>query len=290
MHPIKTYDHVNAKDHSLNFSISRMEDIYDKRSGMQDDPHRHDFYTVVIVKEAKGEHVIDFNAYSLNANQAYFITPGQVHQIKEEQKSFGFAITFSSDFLSHNYIPQEFINNLNLFEDFGNTPPLTLNDDDLQTISRYAEELISVYQSDIKLKYEALGPWLKLILIQCNNICDRSTQRHINQDPAHSLLHRYKLLIDQKHTAWHGVAEYAQELNVTADHLNRVVKSLTGKTAKEHIQSSLIVAAKRLIYFSSMTTKELAFALGFSEPANFSAFFKKCTSLSPSEFKTQAAN
>ncbi len=87
----------------------------------------------------------------------------------------------------------------------------------------------------------------------------------------------------QKYSEWHLTTDYATELNVTPDYLNRVIKSLTGKTAKEFIQARIITEAKRLLYFSEMSAKEIGYNLGFSEPANFSAFFKKNTGFSPSK-------
>jgi len=60
-----------------------------------------------------------------------------------------------------------------------------------------------------------------------------------------------------------------------------------GKTAKEYIQSRIIVGAKRMLYFSDSSIKEIAFELGFQEPSNFNAFFKKCTGLSPGEFRNK---
>jgi AraC-like DNA-binding protein len=61
----------------------------------------------------------------------------------------------------------------------------------------------------------------------------------------------------------------------------------TGKTAKEHIQARIALEAKRLLHFSDLSVKEIGFQLGFPEPANFSAFFKKCTGSSPSNFKSK---
>ncbi|VAX18427.1 Transcriptional regulator, AraC family [hydrothermal vent metagenome] len=84
---------------------------------------------------------------------------------------------------------------------------------------------------------------------------------------------------------WHATSDYAKELFVTPDHLNRIVKLLTGKTTKEFIQSRISVEAKRMFYLSNLSIKEIGYKLGFSEPANFSAFFKKCTGKSPSTFK-----
>ncbi|MBL4708824.1 MAG: helix-turn-helix domain-containing protein, partial [Flavobacteriales bacterium] len=54
--------------------------------------------------------------------------------------------------------------------------------------------------------------------------------------------------------------------------------------AKEYIQSRIITEAKRLLYFSKLSNKQIGYELGFGEPANFSAFFKKCTGFSPSNF------
>ena len=75
-------------------------------------------------------------------------------------------------------------------------------------------------------------------------------------------------------------------MGVSSDHLSRVVKSLTGKTAKDFIQSKLIVESKRLLYFTDLSTKEIAYDLGFSESSNFSQFFKNQTGVSPSEFSS----
>ena len=91
--------------------------------------------------------------------------------------------------------------------------------------------------------------------------------------------------METHYKTWHATSQYANELNITPDHLNRSIKSLIGKTAKEYIQARITIAAKRMLYFSDLSTKEIAYDLGFSEPANFSNFFKKCTGISPSEFK-----
>ncbi len=60
-----------------------------------------------------------------------------------------------------------------------------------------------------------------------------------------------------------------------------------GKTSKELIQSRISIEAKRMLYFSDLSIKEIGYELGFSEPANFSAFFKNCTGMSPSTFRNK---
>lgn len=289
MDNVKTYDHVNREDGTLSFGISRMEDIYVKHEGKPDSPHRHDFYTVLIVKKARGSHIIDFKTYPLDPHCVFFIAPGQVHQIIEEVRSIGFSIVFSTEFLIRNNIPVSFIENLNLFRDFGESPPLRLNEQEMQEIYAYAGEIYGLHHSETAFKYEAIGSWLKLILIKCNNVCSLPGNNDQIMDNGHSVLYQFKALINEHYQEWHGTNEYAEKLNISADYLNRLVKTQTGKTAKEHIQSRITVAAKRLLCFTALTNKEIGYELGFSEPANFSAFFKNCTGTSPSVFRNEHA-
>ena len=282
MDQVKTYTKVNRNNPSLTFGISRIESIFEQRNGEPDLPHRHDYYTVILTRKANGKHFVDFQEYDFLGNQLYFIAPGQVHQIIENEQSFGYVIVFSVDFLVENNIPIDFIENLRLFNIFEKNPPLQLNEQELSNLERYFEEIFQIFHhTEMEYKDEALGSLLKLMLISCNNICSLPKRE---KNDKNSILSNFKVLINQFFKKWHTTTEYANELIISSDYLNRIVKAQTGKTAKEHIQSRIIVEAKRLLYFSEMSTKEIGFELGFSEPANFSSFFKSHVGLSPSKF------
>ena len=282
MDQVKTYSKVNRKNPSLTFGISKIETIFEQRKGVPDLPHRHDYYTVILTRKANGKHFVDFQEYEFSGNQLYFIAPGQVHQIIENEQSFGYVIVFSVDFLVKNNIPIDFIENLRLFNIFEKNPPLHLNEHELSNLHRYFEEIFQIFHdTEMEYKDEALGALLKLMLISCNNICSLPKREKNNKN---SILSNFKILINEFFKKWHSTTEYANELSISSDYLNRIVKAQTGKTAKEHIQSRIIVEAKRLLYFTEMTTKEIGFELGFSEPANFSSFFKSHVGVSPSKF------
>lgn len=286
MDPVKTYHDINKADDSLSFGISKMEDIYQKRKGRPDVPHRHDYYTILVVKEAEGSHIVDFTTHVLGNNQVYFISPGQVHQLTENKPTVGYSIVFSTHFLALNHILVDFIEDINLFNDFSNTPPLQVGSKEMELLTSYSEEMLRLNTGDSAYKYDAIGALLKLLLISCHNLCSLNQLDTQTMEVGANLVRNFKQLVNQQYKTWHHAAAYAEALHITPDHLNRVVKSLTGKTAKEHIQSRLTTAAKRLLFFSSLSNKEIAFELGFSEPANFSAFFKSCTGMSPRGFKS----
>lgn len=282
MHSLKTYQNVNKEDEKLSFSISKMEDIHERRKGVVDEPHRHNFYTVLIVQKAKGEHKIDFNSYPLQDQQIYFVSPGQVHQVIEHERSIGFAMTFSTDFLIKNAISQEFISDLNLFENYGQSPPLEPNEQIFKKVVQYASEIDELFKSQQNNKLLSIGSFLKLILIQCSNIC---TLQSAEAEAQTHIIRHFKAAVDQHYHQEHSTTFYSNLLNISPDHLSRSVKDKLGTTAKDYIQARVLTEAKRLLLFTDLTTKEVGYEIGFSEPANFSAFFKKYTQTSPSNFK-----
>ena len=285
MNTVKTYQKVNSEKINVSFGISKMEDIYTRRNGAADEPHRHNYYTVLIVKQAKGLHKIDFNTYQLSNKQIFFVAPGQVHQIVETEKSIGFSITFSNLFLIENSVPLSFIESLNLFQNYGQSPPLLPNKEQFDAIENYSNQIFNLSKSDAKMKCLSIGAFLKLLLIECNNICAINPIESDVDTTGDNLIRAFKKGVENNFKKEHSTTYYANELYITPDHLNRTFKAKTGKTAKEYIQARIITEAKRLLYFTDLPTKKIGYELGFGEPANFSAFFKKHTQLAPSIFK-----
>jgi len=186
--------------------------------------------------------------------------------------------------VQHN-IPTSFIHDINLFADYGASPPLHLPQDTFNKICNFCEEIIAMQNTYHKYSSDAISAYLKLILITCHQSNAQKSIKHNEMEAGETLLRNFKKLVDHNYKHWHSVKDYGNALYVSADHLNKVVKSLIGKTAKEYIQNRLIIAAKRLLFHTNSSTKEIAFELGFNEPAHFSHFFKKCTSHSPTAFR-----
>lgn len=80
-------------------------------------------------------------------------------------------------------------------------------------------------------------------------------------------------------------AEYATVLNITPAYLNEVVKAVTGNPVSYWIHQEIILEAKRALFYTESTVKEIAHLIGFSDPAYFIRLFKKLTGASPLQFR-----
>lgn len=290
MRQIKEYDTVHRTVRDLSFRISRMEDMWEQRNGAADSPHRHSFYTVLLLVDAEGIHNIDYHRYPLASNSLFFVSPGQVHQVVEEKKSTGFVLLFSSDFLVSNNIELRFIENLHLFRNYGDTPPLLLTHEQLKILSGYCEDILVMNESTMNYKAQGIASTLKLFLIHATNWASSAPDVSEAMESGGELVRRFRELVEQNFHQWHNIAPYAKEIGISADHLNRTLKMLVNKTAKEFIQTRIAVESQRLLMFSPLSTKEISYALGFSEPGNFSAFFKKRVGVPPATYKKTHQN
>lgn len=269
----------------LDFRLQKMDVIYDQTQGAIDVAHRHDYFTVLIIDQAIGVHIIDYNSFDFSTQEVHFVSPGQVHQVALTAKPHGSVITFTKDFLLKNNIPISFISNINLFQNFGNTPPLQLDEVSFDKLTTLLDEMNTCLNGNMNYGSRAVGALLQLFLIYCSN-STKLNKAQINEDNSGiCILRDFKDLVEEKFNDWHKVKDYASEIHISPKHLSQTVKNLTGKVAKDHIQDRIILEAKRLLMHTAMSIKEIAYNVGFEEPLHFSSFFKKNTGLSPSVFR-----
>lgn len=82
-----------------------------------------------------------------------------------------------------------------------------------------------------------------------------------------------------------SISEYARQLSVTSNHLNKAIKSTTGVSASNLLSKIKLIEAKYLLMMSNITITEVAIKLGFEDTSYFSRYFKKHEELTPSEFR-----
>jgi len=284
--PTQELTHRNEK---VFFAFRTMEENHERTGGKPDVPHRHDFYTIILVKNATGKHFVDYVEYQIKPNIIFFVNPEQVHQVVVEGDiPSGDIIMFNSDFLMRYSIDEDFIFNLGLFSCGTGTPPLLIPDGGMNKLIALSNEISDAFTNDEPYKFEVIAAFVKLFLIECNKYAVPSQNLNPqNLQSGRPLIKNFRELLDKHYSDWHKVSDYANALNITSDYLNNVLKSNLGKTAKEMIFQRIILETKRLGLHTELTSKEIAYRLGFDDPSHFSKFFKNETGESFSEFKVQ---
>jgi len=283
---IKTYELINDHGQQVEFILKDMGRLYEETAGKPDRPHRHDYFTILLIDKAEGKHIIDFKAYQLFDHSLYFIHPGQVHQFIASEKPEGWIVNFSNLFLVQHGISNQMIDNVYLYKKHGESPPLPVPEGQFEIYRDLIRQIQHYNNLQLEYKKDALGALLKLLLIQSNNHCSLNKDGNLQSiEAGNQLVRNFKQLIEIHFKEYHKVSDYADMLAVTSDYLNKSVKTLTGKSAKEYILNRLLLEAKRVLLFTEVTNKELSYTLGFEEPAHFSNFFKKYSGLSPLDFR-----
>lgn len=277
-------------DTPMPFVIKTMEEIDQHLGGITDHPHRHNYYTVIWSFTATGKHIIDFKEYPILPHQVFFVSPEQVHQIISDPKPTGYVILFTPEFLEKNSIREDFIANLKLFQKSDETPPLPLTDRMKDTLRVFADQMYSAFHSENDLRFETIGAYLKLFLIECNTHCSLYPDNNTQQiEVGKTIVKNFKEIVEKHYTQWHQVKHYAEALYVSPNYLNEVIKSSLNISAKEYIQNRLVLEAKRMVLFTDKSSKEIGYDLGFDDPSHFSKFFKNNTRQSIMEFKGSVA-
>ncbi|PWJ44611.1 AraC family transcriptional regulator [Sediminitomix flava] len=283
---IQKYELTDNEAHDVPFLLKSMQEIEARNGYKADKPHRHEYYTILWTQKGKGTHLIDFESYQMAPNFIFFVSPHQVHQVVAEQGMQGYVLTFSQEFIQLNGISEHFISHLKIFRNSNENPPLEIDEEKAQKLQFFIDEMLQLQIHANEFNYAALGAYLKLFLIECNQSCNLTIDNsNTSLVKGKELVQQFKNLLEVHFSKEHKVQFYAEQMFITAKYLNEVLVKYTSTKAKEFIQDRIILEAKRMIHFSDENNKEIAFALGFEDPAHLSKMFKKCTDMSMTEFR-----
>ena len=98
---------------------------------------------------------------------------------------------------------------------------------------------------------------------------------------------KFLSLLEEQYFKNHTLSSYAFQLGIVTRKLSDIIWEFSGKSAKQLIVERTILEAKRMLTYTDYTLKEIAYNLGFEDPAYFSRVFKNQTSLTPIQYKTK---
>lgn len=163
-----------------------------------------------------------------------------------------------------------------------------LDDKQVEDIITIYRKMIEEINSEYIHKYDILRNYLHLIIHEAMKMQPPNNTTYQNSAAGRiaslflELLERQFPIDIPEHTLhMRSANDFARQLSVHVNHLNRTIKEVTGKTTSEHISERITKEAYALLNHTDMTVAEIAFGLGFEHPSYFNNFFKKNTGLSP---------
>jgi AraC-like DNA-binding protein len=236
-------------------------------------PHRHDFYSLVWFTSGLGINVIDFEEYKIQPNRLFLTKPRQVHNWSYNSDTRGYILVFDKHLIS------------NMSLELLNSTYFDLNNNSADFFKTIIKNLIEVTIEYDEFYEQEINASLNLILTKLTRLSGRASQKQ--RTKPNEILNFSKLIFDNVSYNL-PVKEYADRLNVTTEKLNEICKEYYGDSPKNIILDKKITESKRLLHFSDLSVKEIAFQLGFEDSSYFSRVFKQRTSLSPSDFKNKS--
>ena len=283
---IPEYDFFKKLDSGLHFTFTKLEESYGSYDASS--PHRHNYYEILYFLKSGGIHEIDFKSYLVEENSLHFISPEQVHLLRREKQVTGFVLSFSKEFIFMDDNSTSLMEGLPFFENPYTRPIVKITK---ASIRKEVVELFKKIQGEYKENREDKASMLRmclcLLLLTAKRIHIPETTKGKSLSTNTEISRKFKKLIQINFKVKKSVSDYAELLNITAGHLNDMVQKDTGKSAGSVIHDRIILEAKRLLYHSPKTVKEIAFELNYEDPSYFTRFFKLHTKATPEQFRIE---
>jgi AraC-like DNA-binding protein len=280
---IHTNKHI-SDNRSINFLLHNISDndlqsIYDNEgfTNVISD-HKDDYFVFFFLQEGSAKVRVDFQEIEFNESTVFCTIPGQVHSIISLSNIKGWVLTIDAMFVKNEY--KEIFNKLH----FLNISPLLSHEESdelLQCISLVNKKNASnnelINQSVL---HDLLSSYIGMIaeIYQKGFPAIKSTRFM-------EITSQFKTLLSANYQTMKRPNQYASEIKISPVYLNEAVKGTTGLSIRDCIQNEVILQAKRLLYYTDLTIKEISLKLGYDDWAYFTRLFTKSTNLTPSQFR-----
>ncbi|MDC6384666.1 helix-turn-helix domain-containing protein [Flagellimonas taeanensis] len=247
--------------------------------------HKHDFFLCVLFTKGRGTHEIDFNNYDLGPGSVFFLKPGQTHLWKFDSEPEGFIFFHTRDFFEIGFSDTK-LEQFPFYFSNENPPNLHINYDNLEQLKIRFAELNSEYYRNLPFKEQKLQSLIRLIYIDLTRLYSSFESHNIIASTTYlNTLRNLETLIQKNYRKEKTVRYYAERLNITTKHLNRITMASIGKSPSELIQERLLLEAKRLLVHSENSLVNISDFLGFKDYAHFSKVFKVKAGSTPTDFR-----
>jgi AraC family transcriptional activator of pobA len=243
-------------------------------------PRRLTSYFIVLIDSGSATYNLDLQDITLNEGHLLFAMPNQVFTPPAKTADLKyFKVLFDENTLA--LLPQQFpflVNPLN-------AQAIIFDNGTRERVKKLFETLNQIlYLDKDPADTEIILAYLNTLLAELNSAYFKNKEPINNLNTNLSKFIEFKLVVETHLSEQPSVNAIAEKLALSTNSLYRIVKEHSGVSPKDFFINRLIIEAQRKLHYSTISVKELAYELGFNDPAYFSRLFKKCTGKSISEF------
>lgn len=268
------------KSNSDHFFCLKMEEMMQLQYAVP--PSKHSCHTILFL--TSGTHIIKigFEEYRSKANEMIIVPAGQIFAIEHiNTKHVGFICQFHPDVLIGKYGNTEMLNDFDFLK-IGGNPKICLSESNAVFITNLFIRLQAAYIEPGIPNFNIVQSYLMALFFEMNK---NNVKIPKTGNASAVLSSKFKELIFAHIKTNHEVNYYASLLNVTPNHLNKSVKSTTGKPATKWIDETILLEAKYLLFQTTLSISEIAMQVGHEDHSYFSRFFKKHEGITPIQYR-----
>jgi len=243
-------------------------------------PHKHNqYFEIVYLTKGSGQHTIDSKTFTIEPPTVFLIRKEQLHFWDIQSEPTGFVLIIKKEFVE-SCLDQQIRLLLYKISAFNCLYP----SDNIMVEQLF--QLLFKANQDAAINNSAIIEGLLKALLA--KLLQSDAQVTVPQANPNSVFQNYINLLTQTSTFTNKVANYAQRLHTTPQNLNAICRKERNQSAATILASFIIGEAKRLLLYSDLTIKEIAFALNFNDNSHFTKYFKRHTNTTPNTFRSNS--
>ncbi len=274
-------------ENSGQFNVFRKDDMVQDKQPVKF--IRRNFYKITLIH---GRHLFHYADRTLEVSgmTLLFSNPEVPYTFEPlVEHAGGYFCIFNESFL--NELLRVNIRELPMFQ-IGGSPAFILDEFTCDEISSVFEKMIKENASAYSFRFDLIRNYIMEIIYTAMKLQPSDKlYAHINANARLSkvfmeiLERQFPIEDPAQQFTMTSAKDFAAQLSVHVNHLNRAVKLTTGKTTSAIIYERIITEAKMLLKHTDWNVAEIGFTLGFEDPTHFNHFFKKQTGKKPLDFR-----
>lgn len=244
-------------------------------------------YIKILFVPAGYELTVDFNHYKTEAPTLFFLTY-QYLDIKNESSNEASLLYYNRDFYCIQIHDKEVACDGLLFHNIFEIPKVDLDDSETIIIKNLFQNIKEELEWKESSSEEMIRTYLKQIIIRATR---KWKKQNLDNDtvkiPSNELdvFRDFSRHLEIHFREKHNVSDYAKLLHLAPKTLTHKFKSLNLESPNQFIINRILLEAKRLLFYTDKPVKEIAYNLGYEDPAYFNRLFTNKIGNTPTNFK-----